>query len=61
VVVLLIIRAIEALENLKRLNEDETTGIAIVKRAIEEPLRQICQTLVVKVRYRCSESKRRKS
>ncbi len=35
------IRAIEALENLKGINEDETTGIQIVKRAIEEPLRQI--------------------
>ena len=36
------IRAIGALEKLKGLNEDENTGIAIVKRAIEEPLRQIC-------------------
>ncbi|MCD7962536.1 MAG: chaperonin GroEL [Rikenellaceae bacterium] len=35
------IRAVSALENLKGDNEDETTGIAIVKRAIEEPLRQI--------------------
>jgi chaperonin GroEL len=35
------IRAIEALENLKGENEDEETGIEIVKRAIEEPLRQI--------------------
>jgi chaperonin GroEL len=35
------IRAIEVLENLKGENEDETTGIEIVKRAIEEPLRQI--------------------
>ncbi len=35
------IRAIEALEGLKGDNEDETTGIEIVKRAIEEPLRQI--------------------
>src|SRR5438067_796331 len=35
------IRAIEELETLKGINEDETTGIAIVKRAIEEPLRQI--------------------
>ncbi|MEW6470471.1 MAG: chaperonin GroEL [Bacteroidota bacterium] len=35
------IRAIEALEKLKGANEDETTGIAIVKRALEEPLRQI--------------------
>ncbi|MDR1380595.1 MAG: chaperonin GroEL [Tannerella sp.] len=35
------IRAIETLENLKGENEDETTGIEIVKRAIEEPLRQI--------------------
>jgi chaperonin GroEL len=35
------IRAIESLEKLKGDNEDENTGIAIVKRAIEEPLRQI--------------------
>ncbi|MDR2948438.1 MAG: chaperonin GroEL [Prevotella sp.] len=35
------IRAINALDNLKGENEDETTGIEIVKRAIEEPLRQI--------------------
>jgi chaperonin GroEL len=35
------IRAIESLETLKGINEDENTGIAIVKRAIEEPLRQI--------------------
>ena len=35
------IRAIEALKNIKGENEDETTGIAIIKRAIEEPLRQI--------------------
>ena len=35
------IRAVAALENLKGANEDQTTGIQIVKRAIEEPLRQI--------------------
>ena len=35
------IRAVECLENLKGDNEDQTTGIQIVKRAIEEPLRQI--------------------
>jgi len=35
------IRSIAALENLKGDNEDQTTGIEIVKRAIEEPLRQI--------------------
>jgi len=35
------IRAISVLENLKGDNEDETTGIEIIKRAIEEPLRQI--------------------
>ena len=35
------IRAIEALEGVKGDNEDETTGIEIIKRAIEEPLRQI--------------------
>lgn len=35
------IRAQEALENVKGDNADEQTGINIVKRAIEEPLRQI--------------------
>jgi chaperonin GroEL len=35
------VRAIEALDGLKGENEDETTGIHIVSRAIEEPLRQI--------------------
>lgn len=35
------IRAIESLDKLKGANEDETTGIQIVKRAVEEPLRQI--------------------
>ena len=35
------IRAVECLEDLKGENEDQTTGIQIVKRAIEEPLRQI--------------------
>ncbi len=35
------IRAISAIEDLKGVNDDETTGIEIVKRAIEEPLRQI--------------------
>ena len=36
------IRAQEALDKLKGDNEDETTGIQIVRRALEEPLRQIC-------------------
>ena len=35
------IRAADAIANLKGDNDDETTGIAIVRRAIEEPLRQI--------------------
>jgi chaperonin GroEL len=35
------IRALEALDSLTGGNPDETTGIAIVRRAIEEPLRQI--------------------
>jgi len=35
------IRATKALDSLKGDNEDETTGIGIVRRAIEEPLRQI--------------------
>ena len=35
------IRAIESLKNIKAVNDDEQTGIEIIKRAIEEPLRQI--------------------
>ena len=35
------IRATQALETLQGKNEDESTGIAIIKRAVEEPLRQI--------------------
>ncbi|GFZ40057.1 chaperonin GroEL [Bacteroides nordii] len=35
------IRAIDALEGMKGDNADETTGVEIIKRAIEEPLRQI--------------------
>ena len=35
------IRCVEALENMKGANDDETTGIDIIRRAIEEPLRQI--------------------
>lgn len=35
------IRALEALKDMKGENADETTGIRIVERAIEEPLRQI--------------------
>jgi chaperonin GroEL len=36
-----LIRCIKSLDSLRGENEDETAGIAIVKRAIEEPLRQI--------------------
>ena len=35
------IRSIDSLEGITTVNEDEKTGVAIVKRAIEEPLRQI--------------------
>ncbi len=35
------VRSLSALTNLKGDNEDETTGIRIIQRAIEEPLRQI--------------------
>lgn len=37
------IRAIKSLEKMKGDNEDETTGICIIKRALEEPLRQIVE------------------
>ncbi len=35
------IRAIDSLDGIEGENEDETTGMSIVKRALEEPLRQI--------------------
>ncbi len=37
------IRAIQALDGMKGDNDDETTGVAIVRRALEEPLRQIVE------------------
>ena len=37
------VRAIDALKDLKGDNDDEQTGIEIIKRAIEEPLRQIVE------------------
>ncbi len=37
------IRAIDSLNGIKAVNEDEETGIAIIKRALEEPLRQIVE------------------
>jgi len=37
------IRAVAALADLKGENEDENTGIQTIRRAIEEPLRQICE------------------
>ncbi|MEI6297663.1 MAG: chaperonin GroEL [bacterium] len=37
------VRAIKALNSLKGSNDDENTGISIVKRALEEPLRQIVE------------------
>jgi chaperonin GroEL len=36
-----LVRAAMVLENMKGENEDETTGIRIIQRAVEEPLRQI--------------------
>ena len=37
------LRAVKDLEGMKGINQDETTGIAIVRRAVEEPLRQIAE------------------
>ncbi|MDE5878072.1 MAG: chaperonin GroEL [Muribaculaceae bacterium] len=37
------IRCLPALDELKGVNDDENTGIAIIRRAIEEPLRQIVE------------------
>jgi len=36
------IRCIEALDKMTGANDDETTGIHIIRKALEEPLRQIC-------------------
>ena len=36
-----LIRSLDALVSLTGINDDENTGIAIVRRAVEEPLRQI--------------------
>ncbi|MCB9045083.1 MAG: chaperonin GroEL [Chitinophagales bacterium] len=38
-----LIRAIESLAGMEGANNDETTGIAIIRRALEEPLRQIVE------------------
>jgi chaperonin GroEL len=37
------LRTIEALDKTKGANEDQNTGIAIIKRALEEPIRQIAE------------------
>jgi chaperonin GroEL len=37
------IRAIQSLDGMKGVNDDETTGIMIIRRALEEPLRQIVE------------------
>jgi chaperonin GroEL len=37
------VRAIKALSNLETLNADEATGVVIVRRSLEEPLRQIVE------------------
>ena len=37
-----LVRALDSLEGMKGINDDETVGIQIIRRAIEEPLRQIC-------------------
>ncbi|MBW6460928.1 MAG: chaperonin GroEL [Bacteroidales bacterium] len=37
------LRAIDAIANLKGENEDQTTGVAIIRRVLEEPLRQIVE------------------
>mgnify|MGYP006146694667 CR=1 FL=1 len=37
------VRAIAALDNIETLNNDEATGVQIVRRSLEEPLRQIVE------------------
>jgi chaperonin GroEL len=38
-----LVRSLDSLEGMKGGNDDETVGIQIIRRAIEEPLRQICE------------------
>ncbi len=38
-----LVRSIAALRNMKGINEDETTGIAIVRKALESPIRVIAE------------------
>jgi hypothetical protein len=40
-----LIRSLKALNNLEGANEDQTVGIAILRRAIQEPLRQIVENV----------------
>jgi chaperonin GroEL len=54
------IRAINSLEKIKGDNEDITTGINIVRRALEEPLRQIAQNAGLEGSVVVNEAKTRK-
>ncbi|MBQ6269736.1 MAG: chaperonin GroEL [Bacteroidetes bacterium] len=51
------IRAINALENIKNDNNDQKTGINIVKRAIEEPIRQIVTNAGLEASVVCNKVK----
>ncbi len=54
------VRAIPSLEKLKGENEDITTGINIVRRALEEPLRQIAQNAGLEGSVIVNDAKSRK-
>ena len=55
-----LIRAISGIDSIKGENDDQMTGITIVKRAVEEPLRQIIANCGGGRSRNCSKSKRRK-
>ncbi|HKY31790.1 MAG TPA: chaperonin GroEL [Candidatus Polarisedimenticolia bacterium] len=54
------LRAVKALEQLKGDNEDITTGISIVRRALEEPLRQIAHNAGLEGSVIVNEAKSKK-
>jgi chaperonin GroEL len=55
-----LIRAQKAIENLRGLNEDEKVGVQIVRRAIEEPLRQLANNAGAEGALIVEEVKKRK-
>jgi chaperonin GroEL len=55
-----LIRAQKAIENLRGLNEDEKVGVQIVRRAVEEPMRQLANNAGAEGALIVEEVKKRK-